>query len=441
MKEIFFSLILIFAVNLSAAIINIPADQPTIQAGINFAAQNDTILVEPGSYNTGLDFLGKSLTLASLFLTTGEADYISMTSIDGYSTAVNNILLLNVGEPESKLIGLSIEMLDIYLESSKLIIENCEINAANSNALTIFYDSEVSIRSSKIHGIRFGKAIMANSSDLEIINTLFYDNGGYGGNGGIAVTGCDLKIINSVIVESNPDIGWSDQAITCSGSNLILFNSIMWDNAYGNISIGNGSNVAIANSCLQSGEASISGDLASLAWLEGNIASSPDFVNLADGDLALSNQSLCIGAGSTGLELSGEYYQAPAYDIINNPRPNPVGSNPDIGAFESELAEPILASEPELFIVSRLNNYPNPFNPSTSIEFSLAEESKVTVAIYNIKGQLIKTVINNEYLEGTCSAIWNGDDEAGNTVSSGVYYYKLTIDGKRGAIRKCLLLK
>ena len=86
-------------------------------------------------------------------------------------------------------------------------------------------------------------------------------------------------------------------------------------------------------------------------------------------------------------------------------------------------------------------NHPNPFNPTTTIEFSIKYDSRVELVIYNIKGQKIKTLAQNEFTKGNHSIIWNGNDEFGKSVSSGVYYYKLTINGKSEAVKKCLLLK
>jgi hypothetical protein len=66
-----------------ATIINIPADQPTIQAGINASANGDTVLVQPGIYVENINFNGKNIVLGSLFLTVGDTSYISNTIIDG----------------------------------------------------------------------------------------------------------------------------------------------------------------------------------------------------------------------------------------------------------------------------------------------------------------------------------------------------------------------
>lgn len=103
----------------------------------------------------------------------------------------------------------------------------------------------------------------------------------------------------------------------------------------------------------------------------------------------------------------------------------------------------ILNSELELVepVNLLLKNYPNPFNPSTTISFSIQKDSKINITIYNIKGQKTKTLTNKEFTQGSHSIIWNGDNESNKPVSSGVYLYKLNVNGKTDAVRKCLLLK
>jgi len=88
-----------------------------------------------------------------------------------------------------------------------------------------------------------------------------------------------------------------------------------------------------------------------------------------------------------------------------------------------------------------LSNYPNPFNPTTTIEFSIQNDSVVELTIYNIKGQKIKTLAQNKYTIGSHSVTWNGDDDNNETVSSGIYYCELNVNGKTEAMKKCLLLK
>jgi hypothetical protein len=88
-----------------------------------------------------------------------------------------------------------------------------------------------------------------------------------------------------------------------------------------------------------------------------------------------------------------------------------------------------------------LQNYPNPFNPSTTIEFSIQNDSQIDLTIFNIKGQKVKQLFSDQQTAGQYSIIWNGDNESGEYVSSGIYCYQLKIDGKTEAVKKCLLLK
>jgi len=87
------------------------------------------------------------------------------------------------------------------------------------------------------------------------------------------------------------------------------------------------------------------------------------------------------------------------------------------------------------------NNYPNPFNPTTTISFSIPEESKVDLSIYNIKGQKVRQLVSDQLLTGQHSVVWDGKDSHDKQVSSGIYLYNLNIDDKTEATKKCLLLK
>ena len=91
--------------------------------------------------------------------------------------------------------------------------------------------------------------------------------------------------------------------------------------------------------------------------------------------------------------------------------------------------------------ITLLQNYPNPFNPSTKISFSIKEESNVNLTIYNTKGQKIKEVANNVFDKGNHLIIWNGDNKNNEIVSSGVYLYKLNVNGKTESVKKCILMK
>lgn len=78
---------------------------------------------------------------------------------------------------------------------------------------------------------------------------------------------------------------------------------------------------------------------------------------------------------------------------------------------------------PTSYTLSR--NYPNPFNPATEISFSLPERTQVSLNIYNILGEKVKTLVNETRDAGTYNVRWDGRDEAGSSVASGIYFYRL----------------
>jgi hypothetical protein len=85
-------------------------------------------------------------------------------------------------------------------------------------------------------------------------------------------------------------------------------------------------------------------------------------------------------------------------------------------------------------------NYPNPFNPQTNIEFELKKDSNVELKVYDINGQEVNTLINNNLNSGNHKLIWNGTDNNNNKVSSGVYFYRLNANGTTDT-KKMILLK
>jgi len=85
-------------------------------------------------------------------------------------------------------------------------------------------------------------------------------------------------------------------------------------------------------------------------------------------------------------------------------------------------------------------NYPNPFNPSTTVSFSLPQKEQVRLEVYDILGNLVKTMVNQEMGAGTYQVVWNGIDQNGARVASGVYLYKLQA-GTFSTVKKMLMVK
>jgi hypothetical protein len=97
-----------------------------------------------------------------------------------------------------------------------------------------------------------------------------------------------------------------------------------------------------------------------------------------------------------------------------------------------------LSGVPDKF--SLFQNYPNPFNPTTIVEFKIPQPAKVSLKIYNILGQLVRVLLDEERAAGTYTYYWDGNDENGQPVSSGVYFYKLN-EGDLTEVKKMVLLK
>ena len=90
-------------------------------------------------------------------------------------------------------------------------------------------------------------------------------------------------------------------------------------------------------------------------------------------------------------------------------------------------------------------NYPNPFNPTTSIKYALPVDSKVTAYIYNLLGQRVRTLVNDNIPAGYHTTEWDGTGNGGQHLASGAYFLQLSASGTNGntfnEIKKLLLLK
>ena len=99
------------------------------------------------------------------------------------------------------------------------------------------------------------------------------------------------------------------------------------------------------------------------------------------------------------------------------------------------------ASLPKAFALSQ--NSPNPFNPSTTISYSIPDDTQelaVKLNVYNIRGQLVRTLVDDSQGPGTYNLNWDGTDGQGKQVSSGVYFYRL-VAGDFVSTRKMVVLK
>jgi len=87
-----------------------------------------------------------------------------------------------------------------------------------------------------------------------------------------------------------------------------------------------------------------------------------------------------------------------------------------------------------------LQNYPNPFNPSTTIEYQIPRSGKVEISIFNMNGRLVKKIVNQNQNEGSYKVVWNGKNQTGGKVASGLYLYTVKFENSISS-KKMLLLK
>jgi hypothetical protein len=107
-----------------------------------------------------------------------------------------------------------------------------------------------------------------------------------------------------------------------------------------------------------------------------------------------------------------------------------------VGIEESEPQSP-----PEPMVTGLSQNYPNPFNPQTTIRYALAADTDVRLTIYNVRGGIVRNLVNASQREGEYAVTWNGENEWGEGVSSGVYFYRLRLGDGSAVTRKMVLSK
>jgi len=135
------------------------------------------------------------------------------------------------------------------------------------------------------------------------------------------------------------------------------------------------------------------------------------------------------------------YNNKPSWSLANIVSVTMPNNTPDINfdlATSVEEKTDPTSQRPTEFVLSQ--NYPNPFNPITQIEYTLQNPAQVTLQIYNLLGQKVKTLVNEQKPAGSYRIFWDGKNEAGITVASGIYFYRLKANGV-SQTRRMVLLK
>ncbi|OPX29942.1 MAG: hypothetical protein B1H06_00670 [Candidatus Cloacimonas sp. 4484_143] len=421
----------------------LPGATLIIPAGVKVEFQDFYSLQIQGS----IQALGEADNL--IHFTSAQSEFFSLDhSIDG---AWNGIRFINTSYS-----GQSSILQYCIIEYSKNVDEN-----GVGAAISCFDFSDLKIENCIFQSnvADYGGAISLEfNSNPMIINNIFSGNYAFLGGSPIYCTYSYPRIINNTIIENqvlNEDIFVSTGAIHTFQAKPQVYNNIIWENEdyfFEESPLLFCKPFYVEHNDIEFGFEGV-----------GNIDADPEFANQIENDFSLLSNSPCIDSGITELPWNNEVAE---FDLLGNPRVT--GSQIDMGAFE--YISTITTNDQLPMSSDQLINFPNPFNPSTTISFTSNPEipENTELVIYSLKGQKVKTlrvVLSDaqHLIEGygkinsitsrpstelrmtqagsnTYSVVWNGTNDSNQSVASGIYFAKVKV-GDRTFTRKMLLMK
>jgi hypothetical protein len=450
-----------------ARIINVPADYATIQAGIDASANGDTVLVAPGEYIEVFYMHGKNILLTSSHGpdTTLVRGHCWIDSGEDSTCIIKGFSFIGVDPVPLYALISCLSNLSPKIEGNILTGNQCSIGGGiyapgsnpiiRSNIIKNNYASgigggicvgdegqptlhaEISgniITNNRtgfsVHGEGRGGGIIIKG-DAIVRHNIIYDNkaieGMFGGDGGgiyryetPGTTINKMVIENNTVVKNIAKTGNTDGrggglyfASYSANDSLIIRNNIFAFNPWG----GNVRGYLHDSMYFQWDYNLIFDDtILNFRYGDHDIFVDPLFSDTTNNNFHLLGNSPCINSGDPSSPL------------------DPDSTRADIGAYYFDQSVGIdddgAPSGPYLFTLKQ--NYPNPFNSQTIISYSLDKESTVSLQIYAITGHLVLPLINKEIQKaGEHKYIWEGRDNKGQTVSTGVYFYELYVNGTR----------
>jgi hypothetical protein len=375
---------------LHAIYVTAPAPSNPLQAALNAVTSGDNILVYPGNYYENIDFVGKSCKMIS----TGGPNVTILRP----NVATVPIVKMISGEDERTMFsGFRITQGGDYYTfmingGSRALIRDNQFtynirNVPGNNKSVIRTDNSRPLITRNNFTINGGiSCIVLYSGDAEIVNNIMYGNA----RGICTITGMGTAK-NNIIVAS-----WEYGVY---GTWTELNYNDVYDNNPDYLSANPG---------------------------PGSISADPLF----NPDYTPGLGSPCIDAGDPAIRYN-----------------DPDGSRNDIGMYwygaspaPQEMAMPMAkpASVPLTFALDQ--NHPNPFNPTTTIAFTVPAAGRVNLDVFNVLGQHVRCLLDEDIEAGAHSIIWDGKDGDGRSVASGIYLYRLRA-GKDVESKKMVLLK
>jgi hypothetical protein len=170
-------------------------------------------------------------------------------------------------------------------------------------------------------------------------------------------------------------------------------------------------------------------------WDTSNMAVHPQFRDSLSGDFRLGDYSHCLGKGADSVLVEGVWIHAPVTDLEGSMRPNPAGSHPDLGAYESALAGPLGISGTGLPGPHIASLSPNPCKAASILHLQLKRPATVSLSLYNSFGSCVlarpatRYDLGDHFIPIDCMGL-----------ESGLYYLQLKT-GKRKVVKKLMLIR
>jgi hypothetical protein len=401
----------------------------SIQAALDFSGMGDTILVAPGEYIENIEIDNQNHVIASYFLLAGDSSYIENTVIDGGGQG--QVISMNMAGPDTKLIGFTIT--NGYTTDSGAGLY-C-VDSYPTIAFCVFKDNNAGISNPLTHG----GSISANYSEITLRNVWIYDNYAAGQGGAVYAAHSTINATHVLAVDNGANVkggafsfykssGTLDHVTIANDSAQIeggaLFmhesevsftNSIVWGSSpqqiafseYGGRSLVN-INYSILDEYVTGVETNNNGTVN--FGLFDVFDDDPLFCSVDSGDYQLAENSPCIGLGADGSTIG--FYGVGCGEIVAI---SDMQEIPD----EFKLYEP----------------YPNPFNASTTLRFSVGTTDLLSLRVFDITGRLVETLIDEHINPGEHEINWHAEN-----VSSGLYFVQLQ-SGNFVQTQKLILLK
>jgi hypothetical protein len=340
--------------------------------------------------STSLDMTGGAISSNSaktagggLFMDGGTADLSKVTFSGNTKTATSTFMN-----------GGAFNLATVSVTMDSLVVQGNEANAGGGGVLTSCPTAELtnSLITGNTAQFYGGALSLAGTNALISGNTIAENEGTFSGGGGIYGTGSTPTITNNIIAFNTGAVSFANGVQLSTAPTAISCNDI-FGNATSDV-----------------------GGFADPIGTDGNFSADPLFCGTGDDPFNLQNSSPCLPANSGGCGL--------------------------IGALTSGCGtSPVLDPEsgvPSTFVVQKA--FPNPFNPKTTIRFSLPEAAQTSVVVYDVAGRRVRTLIDEVLPAQVHDVSWTGDDDGGRRVAAGVYFYMVK-SGENMSVGRMALVK